>query len=34
MKVHIDKTFPFKEIPEAHNELENGKAKGKVVITL
>lgn len=34
MKVHIDKTFPFDEIPEAHTELENGKVKGKIVITV
>ncbi len=34
LKVHVDKTFPFDEIPEAQNLLENGKVKGKIVITL
>ncbi|WP_029905092.1 zinc-binding dehydrogenase [Prevotella sp. 10(H)] len=34
MKVHVGKTFPFEEIPEAHTELENGKVRGKIVITL
>jgi len=34
MKVHIDKTYPFEQIPEAHDQLENGKVKGKIVITL
>lgn len=30
----VDKTFPFEQLPEAHKALENGKIKGKVVITL
>ena len=34
LKVHVDKTFPFDEIPEAQNLLENGKVKGKIVIML
>lgn len=34
MKVHIDTTFPFGEIAQAHSVLENGKVKGKIVITL
>ena len=34
LKVHIDKTFPFKQIPQAHQEMENGKVKGKIVITV
>lgn len=34
LKVHVDKTFLFDQIPEAHNELENGKVRGKIVITL
>ena len=34
LKVHIDKAFPFDKIPEAHSALENGKIRGKVVITL
>ncbi|MDR2039869.1 MAG: NADP-dependent oxidoreductase [Bacteroidales bacterium] len=31
LKVHVDKTFPFDKIPEAHNQLENGKVRGKIV---
>lgn len=34
LKVHIDKLFTFDHIPEAHSELENGKIKGKIVVTL
>lgn len=34
MKVHVDKTYPFGQIPQAHEQLENGKVKGKIVITL
>lgn len=34
LKVHIDKTFPFNQIPQAHQEMENGKVKGKIVITV
>ncbi len=34
IKVHVDKTFPFDQIPEAHTEMENGKIKGKIAITL
>ena len=32
LKVHVDKTFPFDKIPEAHEQLENGKVKGKIVV--
>ena len=32
LKVHVDKSFPFDKIPEAHNQLENGKVKGKIVV--
>lgn len=34
LKVHVDKTFVFDKIPEAHMALEDGKIKGKIVITL
>lgn len=34
MRVHVDKTYPFERIPEAHEQLENGKVKGKIVITV
>lgn len=34
MKVHVDQTYPFEEIPQAQNQLENGKVKGKIVITV
>lgn len=34
LKVHVDKTFRFDEIPEAQNQLENGKVRGKIVITM
>lgn len=34
MKVHIDKTYTFEQIPQAHERMEQGKIKGKIVITL
>lgn len=34
MHAFVDKTFPFEQLPEAHTALENGKVKGKVVVTL
>lgn len=34
LKVHVDKTFPFEQIPEAHDAMEKGKIKGKIVITV
>ncbi len=32
MHVHVDKVFPFEELPKAHEALEKGRIKGKVVI--
>lgn len=29
MKVHVDKVFSFEQIPQAHEQLENGKDEGK-----
>lgn len=34
LKVHVDRTFAFDEIPQAHELLENGKVKGKIAIVL
>ena len=34
LKVIIDKTYPFANISEALAYLENGRAKGKVVVTM
>jgi len=34
MKAHIDKIYPFEQIPLAHQELENGKVRGKIVVTV
>lgn len=34
LEVHLDKTFPFEQIPEAHDAMEKGKIKGKIVITV
>lgn len=34
LKVHVDKSFPFDKIPEAHNQLENGKVRGKIVVLI
>lgn len=34
MKVHVDRTFSFEQIPEAHRALEDGKVKGKIVVTV
>lgn len=34
MNISVDKTFPFARLPEAHEALENGSVKGKVVVTL
>ena len=31
---HIDRTFPLSEVPEAIRYLQEGHAKGKVVITI
>lgn len=31
LKVYVDRTFSFNKIPEAHNLLENGKIRGKIV---
>lgn len=32
--VHIDKTYQFEDIAEAHSQLEKGGTKGKLVVTL
>jgi len=34
MEVHIDKIFDFDQIPQAHQYMQSGKAKGKVVVTV
>lgn len=34
IRVHIDRIFPFEQIPEAHRAMESGKIKGKIVITV
>lgn len=34
MKVHVDKIYSFEQIPQAHEQMEQGKIKGKIVITL
>lgn len=34
LRVHVDKTYPFEQIPLAHEQLEHGKVKGKIVITV
>lgn len=34
IQVHIDRIFPFEQIPEAHRAMESGKIKGKIVITV
>ena len=31
---HIDRTYPLSEVPEAIRYLQEGRAKGKVVITV
>lgn len=34
IRISVDKTFPFDQLPEAHRALENGSVRGKVVVTL
>lgn len=34
MQVHVDRTFPFGQLPEAHEALESGSVRGKVVVTV
>lgn len=34
MKVNVDKTYSFEQIPQAQEQLENGKVRGKIVVTL
>lgn len=34
LKAYIGKTYSFEQIPEAHEQLENGKVRGKIVIRL
>lgn len=33
LRAHIDRVFPFERIPQAHDLLEKGKIKGKIVVT-
>ncbi|WP_129714920.1 NADP-dependent oxidoreductase [Pedobacter sp. SYP-B3415] len=34
LKAHVFKTYPFDELPEAHEELEKGRTVGKIVVLL
>ncbi len=34
VKAHVSQTFPFEEMGQAHLQVESGKTKGKVVVTL
>ncbi len=34
MKANVDKTYSFEQIPQAQEQLENGKVRGKIVVTL
>lgn len=34
VKAHVSQTFPFEEMGKAHLQVESGKTKGKVVVTL
>lgn len=34
VKVYVDRTYPFEQIPQAHRRLEEGKVKGKIVVTM
>lgn len=34
LKVHVDRIFPFGQLPEAHEALESGQVKGKVAVTM
>lgn len=34
MQVHVDRTFPFGQLPEAHEAMESGSVRGKVVVTV
>ncbi len=34
LKVHVDRIYPFDEIPRAHERLESGKVRGKIVIAM
>jgi NADPH:quinone reductase-like Zn-dependent oxidoreductase len=34
LKTHIEQTFPFSEMAEAHTRLEAGKVRGKVIVEL
>jgi NADPH:quinone reductase-like Zn-dependent oxidoreductase len=34
IKPHISKVFPFKQIAEAHKQLETGRTKGKIVVVV
>lgn len=34
MKANVDKVYSFEQIPQAQEQLENGKVRGKIVVTL
>lgn len=34
MKANVDKTYSFEQIPQAQEQLENGKVRGKIVVIL
>lgn len=34
MKANVDKIYSFEQIPQAQEQLENGKVRGKIVVTL
>ena len=34
VKAHVSQTFPFEEMGQAHLQVETGKTKGKVVVTV
>ncbi|HVD98292.1 MAG TPA: NADP-dependent oxidoreductase [Cytophagaceae bacterium] len=34
IKSHVSKTFPFEQMAEAHKQVETGKTRGKIVVTI
>jgi NADPH:quinone reductase-like Zn-dependent oxidoreductase len=34
LTVHLERTFPFEEVADAHRLMENGHLTGKIVLTL